>query len=57
LARALVPAFANDLVYMSNDAADAWIGLRRIKPSLGQPQRVRHVAMIDGAERRHAFLA
>ena len=51
LAGALVPAFADDLFAMSDHAADARIGLRRMQTEIGEAQRARHVGMINGGKR------
>ncbi len=55
LAGLLVPAFADDFAVTHQHAADARIGRGRAQAALGQLQRARHHAVVDGGK-THFFL-
>ena len=42
----LMPAFADDLALLDDDAANAWIGCGGIQPPRRELQRVRHMDVI-----------
>jgi hypothetical protein len=50
LAGAQMPAFADDLAIIDDDATDTRIGGRGLQTQLGQAQRPRHHFVIGGAE-------
>ncbi len=55
LAGLAMPAFTDDLTVFYDNAADAWIRMRRINSTLRKPQGSSHVLVIRRRESVHYF--